>query len=98
MTSFARTALLASAASAAVLLSGCSSSNSQDVSYGSIASNPMPELIGFTERPVDRHSHIMQTKNFNTRSLSDDFLRFFYLDHPSHLTPYPLMDLTGQLK
>lgn len=94
MMTLARTALLASVALAA-LAGGCAS-DSQGVDYATIANDLSPELVGLTERPVDRYSHRKFAWHLERRMLSDDIQRFFYLDHPSHLSPYPVKDLSGQ--
>ena len=54
-----------------------------------------PELQGLHERPVDVHRNFAIVNNVNLRLLSNDLGRTFYTNHPSRLTPYPVMSLTG---
>ena len=79
---------------AGAMLTGCESSSRQ-VSLGSILADPTPELQGLYERPVDVYRNFAIVKNANLRLLSDDLGRTFYTNHPSRLTPYPVMSLTG---
>lgn len=73
---------------------GCRSEKSQ-VSYGSITRNLTPELRGTHERPVDVSRNMRITHNQNWRMFSDDLGRFFYTDHASRLTPFPMVDTSG---
>ena len=65
------------------------------VSLGSILADPTPELQGLYERPVDVYRNFAIVNNVNLRLLSNDLGRTFYTNHPSRLTPYPVMSLTG---
>ena len=78
----------------AAALSGCRSDQS-DVSYGAITSNLTPELQGLHERPIDVSRNMRVAQNQNWRMFSDDLGRFFYTDHASHLTPFPMVDTSG---
>lgn len=83
-------------AAAATTLAGCASSNPNDVSYSAITSDLSPSMRSLTERPVDIHSHAAYRKDVNSRLLIDDLQRFFYLDHPSRLSPYDIPYRSGQ--
>jgi hypothetical protein len=78
---------------AAVALAGCSGGG--DTSYGAIAGDLTPELQGTVERPIDVDRHMVFVHNHNLRMLSDDWQRFWYTDHPSRLSPYPIMYTSG---
>ncbi len=77
-----------------ICLIGCSS-NPERVSYGAITHNLTPELRGMQERPIDISRNMRVAQNQNWRMLSDDLGRVFYTDHPSRLSPYPIVDTSG---
>lgn len=74
-------------------LTACASKN--DVSYGAISRNLTPELQGLQERPIDVSRNMRVAQNQNWRMFSDDLGRFFYTDHPSRLSPFPVVDTSG---
>ncbi len=78
---------------AATSLMGCAG---DATSYKSIAGDPTPDLAGLVERPVDIDRHIAYMRNTNWRSASDDLGRVFYTDHPSRLSPFPIVATSGQ--
>ena len=80
---------------ASALLTGCSS-DPNNVSYGSISNNLTPELRGLTDRPIDIDRHNKVTANTNSRMFWDDISRWWYTDHPSRLSPYPVGYSSGQ--
>ena len=88
-------ALLVASVAAISGLSGCSSSGSGDVSYGSITGNPTPHLSGMVERPVDIDRNMVFARNHNWRMLSDDLGRVFLTNHPSQLSPLPITRTSG---
>jgi hypothetical protein len=75
-------------------LAGCSSDPNK-VSYQAISHNLTPELQGTVERPVDADRHARTTANLNLRMASDDFGRILYTDHPSKLSPMPIVQSSG---
>lgn len=79
---------------AATLLVGCNSTN--NVSYKSITSNPNPELRGLATRPADAHNAFALASSQNLRMFNDDLARTFYTNHPSRLSPFPIMYTSGQ--
>ncbi len=85
---------LGSAVLAATTLVGCNSTD--DVSTNSILSNLTPELMGLDERPVDIKSHMAVTGNVDLRLFWGDLGRATYIDHPSRLSPYPIVYTSGQ--
>ena len=54
-----------------------------------------PELMTLTERPVDVTSDISVNTNSDIRSFWTDLGRVFMLDTPSRLSPYPIVNTTG---
>ena len=63
--------------------------------YRNLYRNPTPELMGLHERPIDVYRNLAIVNNAHLRLLSDDLGRTFYTNHPSRLSPYPVMSLTG---
>jgi len=90
----ARTSLLpALAITGLACLGGCQSGVSTD--FNSIAANPTPELQGTVERRIDVDRHMAITNDLNKRMFSDDLGRSFYTDHPSRLSPFPILSTSG---
>jgi len=77
------------------LLAGCQGSGIDDVSYAAISGNLTPELAGLVERPIDVDRNLSITNNQNWRMFSDDWGRVFYTDHPSRLSPMPVVSTSG---
>ena len=85
------------------MLTGCETSARHGAAYNSqsqyglsaILADLTPELQGYQERPVDVKRNLTIVNNANLRGLSDDLGRTFYTNHPSRLTPYPVMSLSG---
>ncbi len=67
----------------------------EDVSYAAISSNLTPELAGLVERPIDVDRNLSISSNQNWRMFSDDWGRVFYTDHPSRLSPMPIVSTSG---
>jgi hypothetical protein len=88
-----KTAIGLTALCVAALIAGC---EGQSTSFGAIAGNPTPELQGVTERPIDIDAHLAYMRDHDWRMLSDDLGRTFYTDHPSKLSPYPIVLTSGQ--
>ena len=80
---------------AGAMLTGCGTGARQGPSFGSILADPTPELQGLYERPVDVNRNFAIVKNAHLRLLSNDLGRTFYTNHPSRLSPYPIMSLSG---
>jgi hypothetical protein len=89
-----KTAVPTAFAAALVLLAGCSS-DPMDVSYSSISRNLTPELQGLAERPIDVNRNLSVTANQNWRMASGDLGRALYTDHPSRLSPFPVVSTSG---
>jgi len=73
---------------------GCNSE--KDVSYGAISGDLTPELRGSTERPIDVDRNMAVTNNLNWRLMSDDLGRVWYTNHPSSLSPLPIVKPSTQ--
>jgi hypothetical protein len=77
-----------------LLAGGCGSKTG--VSNNAIAGHPTPELVSTTMRKTDIKFSIAYMRNANGRMFWDDLGRASYWDQPSHLSPYPIMNLNGQ--
>ena len=75
---------------------GCSSTGQPGSSYSSISGNPTPEWSSMGERPIDRDSHYAIMANTNRLNFGSDLARVWYLDHPSRLSPFPILSASGQ--
>ena len=77
-----------------IAVSGCGSS-SNNTEFASIRKNLTPELEGLTGRRVDNQRNFAVSENQDLRMLNDDIRRAFFLDHPSRLSPYPILYTNG---
>ena len=84
---------IALVAMSGAMLTGCSSSRSY--SESSIYSNLTPELKTLSERPSDVRRNLAVVNNANLRMLGDDLGRVFYTNHPSRLSPFPVVSYSG---
>jgi hypothetical protein len=80
----------------AIAALGACKSNPNNVRYKQITSNLTPEMKGLSERPTDDHSAFANASNQNLRMFWDDIGRTLYLDTPSRLHPYPVINTSGQ--
>ena len=78
----------------ALSLTACSGGGG--TSYGAISGDLTPELRGTAERPIDIDRHYAVMRNNNYRMAADDWIRMWYLDHPSRLSPFPITYTSGQ--
>ena len=76
------------------LLFGCKS-DPNNVSFDAITSNLTPELQTLTERPSDVHRNIAVSNNQDWRMFSEDLGRVWMTDGPSSMSPYPIVNLSG---
>ena len=72
---------------------GCN--NQPNVRYKHITGDLTPEMKGLSERPTDDHSAFANASTQNLRMMSDDVGRALYLDTPSRLHPYPIINTSG---
>ncbi len=85
---------LSAAAMLTALAAGCQT-DPNDVSFYAIRHSLTPELRGAIDTPDDANRHLAVTNNTNSRSLMDDLGRVFYTDHPSRLSPLPIVYTSG---
>ena len=77
-----------------IAVSGCGSS-SRSTDFNSLRKDLTPEMQGLTDRPVDNQRNLAVRENQNWRMFSDDLNRALFLDHPSRLSPYPIIYTNG---
>ena len=56
---------------------------------------PAPAMAGTTDRWVDGANNYAYMRNINHRGVVDDAARSFYVDNPSRLSPWPIVDMSG---
>ncbi len=56
---------------------------------------PAPAMASTTERWVDGANSFAYMRNINQRGVLDDAARAFYVDNPSRLSPWPIVDMSG---
>lgn len=54
-----------------------------------------PELYDTSETPSEFEAGVAMDSNQNMRGARDDWARFWLLDRPSKLSPYPIMSTSG---
>ena len=77
-----------------LLLVGCKS-NPNNVRFDDIVGNLTPELQTLTERPSNVHRNLAVSDNQDLRMLNEDLGRIWMTDGPSTLSPYPIINTTG---
>ena len=75
-------------------LAGCQTT-ADPLSYHAIRRDLTPELQGLVERPVDVDRNLAANNNQNLRMMWDDIGRTLHTDHPSMLTPMPVIHTSG---
>lgn len=90
--------LLAAGLFAGLATFGGCASDPLDVSYDAILDNLTPSLMTLDERPVDVERHIAYTNDVNGRLFWEDLGRTWYTDHPSRLSPVPIIYTSGQMR
>jgi uncharacterized lipoprotein len=81
------------ATSVVVVAAGCS--NKEKVDFKSITRHPAPEMASTADRSEDIDGNYAYMRNTNYRGFWDDLQRSLYLDNPSRLSPYPIVELSG---
>jgi hypothetical protein len=56
---------------------------------------PAPAMASTTERWVDLADSYSYMRNINQRGFIDDFNRSIYIDNPTRLSPWPIVDMSG---
>ncbi|MEE2973056.1 MAG: hypothetical protein VX672_08015 [Planctomycetota bacterium] len=77
------------------MIGGCSSDPS-DVSFDAITSDLTPHLTGLTEQDVDIQRNMAVITNQNLRMMYGDLGRAMLWDAPSSLSPYDVINTSGQ--
>ncbi|MCP3905839.1 MAG: hypothetical protein GY715_19620 [Planctomycetes bacterium] len=80
---------------AALLLTGCGSESSSEASFDTISGDLTPGMKTLGERPEDVSGHMAYTFNHENRMFWGDIGRAWYVDHPTRLSPYPIISTTG---
>ena len=75
---------------------GCSSNKEKELTYKDITGDLTPEMRGIAMTRDDAHTGFAVTSNTNLRLMSDDLARTFYTSTPSRLTPFPIVNNSGQ--
>jgi hypothetical protein len=70
---------------AAALLGGCSNDIRQQTLW-----DPTPAEMGPAQTAAEENNGMAHTLDTNGRLFWDDLGRFWLLDRPSHMTPYPI--------
>jgi outer membrane murein-binding lipoprotein Lpp len=81
------------AATVATVIAGCSSK--EKVDFQSITRSPAPEMASTAGRPVDMDADYAYMRNTNYRAFWDDVQRTLYIDNPSRLSPFPIVEMSG---
>ncbi len=87
-------AVVVLAALATAFAAGCAAKKG-DVSFEAIAAHPAPELSATADRNVDIDKNYAYLRNTNYRGFWDDVQRMFYIDNPSRLSPWPIVETSG---
>ncbi len=56
---------------------------------------PAPAMASTTDRWIDAANNYVYMRNINQRGLLDDVNRTIYIDNPSRLSPWPIVDMSG---
>jgi hypothetical protein len=76
-----------------MLLTGCGPKD--PVAWHNLKNNLTPELAGVSESKLDQERDLAVVNNLSWRAFSDDWGRFWLLDQPTQLTPYPVINTGG---
>ena len=85
---------LSSALVLTAILAGCSNED-KSTSFKSISNDLSPDRGGLSQRKIDVNKDLAVVNDSNFRAMSDDFGRTLYTDHPSRLSPFPIVSLNG---
>ena len=56
---------------------------------------PSPAMASTTDRWIDASNNYSYMRNINQRGVIDDFNRAVYIDNPTRLSPWPIVDMSG---
>lgn len=57
--------------------------------------SPAPAMASTTDRWVDVADNYAYMRNIDQRGFIDDFNRCWYIDNPTRLSPWPIVDMSG---
>ncbi len=57
--------------------------------------HPAPAMASTTDRWVDTANNYAYMRNTNQRGFIDDVNRTWYIDNPTRLSPWPIVDMSG---
>jgi hypothetical protein len=78
------------------LVAACGACSSKpNVSTKAIQNHPSPEMFSTSDRSAETANNYAYMRNIQHRSFVDDFNRAFLIDNPSRLSPYPIVDMSG---
>jgi hypothetical protein len=61
----------------------------------SYQNRPMPSMASTADRWVDTADNYAYMRNINQRGFIDDINRTWYIDNPTRLSPWPIVDMSG---
>jgi hypothetical protein len=83
--------VLAAGLGCSLMMGGCYTANIQKgESLSQIQGNPLPGVQNESQRYVDVNNMYAVTNNDNLRKANNDWNRFWLMDRPSRLSPYPI--------
>ena len=56
---------------------------------------PSPAMASTADRWVDAADNYAYMRNINQRGFIDDINRTWYIDNPTRLSPWPIVDMSG---
>lgn len=56
---------------------------------------PAPAMASTTDRWVDAADNYSYMRNIDQRGFIDDWNRAWYVDNPTRLSPWPIVDMSG---
>lgn len=71
---------------AALVLAGCSSSNTAAARDSKVRGNLTPELMTLSQRSIDVDNRVVLSTDENLRMANEDFIRMWFFDRPSRLS------------
>ncbi len=57
--------------------------------------HPAPAMASTADRWVDTADNYAYMRNINQRGFIDDINRTWYIDNPTRLSPWPIVDMSG---
>ena len=79
----------------AALLAAAAGCSQEKVTFKDIRHHPAPELSTTADSKVESQGNLAYMKNTDLRGFWDDVERAWYLDNPTRLSPFPILDTSG---